>query len=100
MKSHTKRVMGLAVEKKLGFVYSVSEDGKFKVTEINSVSVVTDLTPGKSGLKALIYNPERQIFILGDGDGFVYIYNSSLVKLHYLLTTLQHPPELLLSIQT
>jgi hypothetical protein len=36
MKSHTKRVMGLAVEKKFGYVYSVGEDGKFKVTEINS----------------------------------------------------------------
>jgi hypothetical protein len=34
--AHSKRVMGLAVEKKLGYVYSVGEDGKFKVSEINS----------------------------------------------------------------
>lgn len=51
MKSHTKRVMGLAVEKKLGYVYSIGEDGKFKITDINSHSVVTELTPGKSALK-------------------------------------------------
>lgn len=71
--------MGLAVEKKLGFVYSVGEDGKFKVTEINSASVVTELTPGKSSLKYLIYNPERAIFIMADGDGYIYIYSSATV---------------------
>lgn len=36
MKSHTKRVMGLAIERKLGYVYSIAEDGKFKITDINS----------------------------------------------------------------
>jgi hypothetical protein len=46
--------------------------------------VVTEITPGKSGLKYLIYNPERQIFIMADGDGFVYIYNSSTVNYHYI----------------
>jgi hypothetical protein len=59
MKSHTKRVMGIAVEKKFGYVYSVGEDAKFKVTEINSAQVVNEISPGKSGLKYLIYNKER-----------------------------------------
>lgn len=43
MKTHTKRVMGITVERKMGFVYSVSEDGKFKITEINSMSVVNEI---------------------------------------------------------
>lgn len=72
--------MGLAVEKRLGYVYSISEDGKFKISEINSLSVVNELTPGKSGLKYLIYDPSRAIFIIGDGDGYIYIYNSLTVS--------------------
>lgn len=42
MKPHSKRVMGIAVLKELGYLYSISEDGKFKVTDINSSSVVYD----------------------------------------------------------
>lgn len=87
MKPHTKRVMGLAVEKKLGYVYSISEDGKFKVTEINSLSVVMELTPGKSGLKYMRYDTSRAVFILSDGEGFVYVYNA-----------LTHPPEMMVSV--
>ena len=81
--------MGLAAEKRLGYVYSISEDGKFKVTEINSMSVVHELTPGKSGLKHMIYDPDRAIFIIADGDGIVYVYNA-----------LTHPPELMTSAQS
>lgn len=43
MKSHTKRVMGLAADKTFGYVYSVGEDSKFKLTEFNSQSVVVEL---------------------------------------------------------
>ena len=75
MKSHTKRVMGLAADKTFGYVYSIGEDFKFNMTEINSQSVVVDLQPGKSALKHMIYNPTRSIFIIGDAEGFVYIYN-------------------------
>lgn len=75
MKSHSKRVMGLAADKTFGYVYSVSEDGKFKLTEINSHSVVCDLQPGKSALKHMIYNSYRAIFIMGDAEGNVYVYS-------------------------
>jgi hypothetical protein len=78
--------MGLTVDKRLGYVYSISEDGKFKVTEINSKSVVIELTPGRSSLKHMIYDPERAIFIIADGDGIVYIYNA-----------MSHLPELTVS---
>ena len=72
--------MGIACEPSMGFVYSISEDGKFKVTEAQSHIIVTDITPGKSGLKQLIYSPERNIFIIADGDGIVYIYTANTVN--------------------
>ena len=43
MKSHNKRVMGIAADKTFGYVYSIGEDAKFKLTEINAHSVVCDL---------------------------------------------------------
>jgi hypothetical protein len=72
--------MGIASEHSMGFVYSISEDGRFKVSEINSGSVVTEHAPGKNGLKALIYSPERAVFIIADGDGFIYIYSANIVS--------------------
>ena len=56
MNSHTKRVMGIAADKTFGYVYSIGEDAKFVLTEINSNSVITDLKPGNSALKCMIYN--------------------------------------------
>jgi hypothetical protein len=79
MKSHSKRVMGLAADKTFGYVYSVSEDAKFKLTDIHSNSVVVDLQPGSSALKHMVYNQQRSIFIMGDADGYVYIYNQNTV---------------------
>lgn len=86
MKSHTKRVMGLAADKTFGYVYSIGEDCKFKLTEINSQSVVVDLQPGTSALKHMIYNATRSIFVMGDAEGFVYIYNQNTVRQHILMT--------------
>ena len=80
MKSHAKRVMGIAFEKKLGYVYSIGEDGKFKISDVNSHSVVSEMTPGKAGLKHMLYRPDRAIFIMGDGDGYIHIYNSIAVR--------------------
>ena len=80
MSPHTKRVMGISVDRKMGFLYTISEDGKFKVTEINGCSVVASYTPGKSGLKCMIHNPKRACFIIGDGDGFIYVYGCVSVR--------------------
>lgn len=66
--------MGICADKTFGYVYSVSEDGKFKLSEINSGSTVCDLQPGRSALKCLMYHPGRAIFIMGDAEGFIYIY--------------------------
>jgi hypothetical protein len=72
--------MGIACDTSMGFVYSISDDGKFRVTELHSHTVVTDMTPGKSGLKYMIYSPERSVFIIADGDGFIYIYSANIVR--------------------
>ena len=83
MKSHTKRVMGIAADKTFGYVYSIGDDAKFKLTEINSHSVVCDLQPGKAALKQLIYNPSRAIFIMGDAEGNVFVYSQNHVKIEF-----------------
>lgn len=72
--------MGLAADETLGYVYSIAEDGRFKLTEINAHSVVCDLQPGKSALKHMVHNPSRAIFIMGDSEGFIYIYNQNHVR--------------------
>jgi len=79
MSPHLKRVMGIALLKELGYMYSVSEDGKFKITELNSQSVVTEITPGKSSLQNLELDLEHNRFIISDGDGKIYIYSSNTV---------------------
>jgi hypothetical protein len=80
-KTHSKRVMGVAADKTFGYVYSIGEDGRFKLTEVNSGSVINDLQPGKSALKHMIYNPTRAIFVMADSEGYVYIYNQNHVSL-------------------
>jgi hypothetical protein len=78
--------MGLASDKAFGYVYSVSEDATFKLSEINSQSVVVDLKPGTAGFKSMLYNTNRNIFILGDAEGYVYIYSQ--VTVRFLLNKL------------
>lgn len=67
--------MGIFVDKTLGCIFSVGEDGKFRVSDLETLSILTDITPGKSGLKWLLYSSERQAFVVPDGDGFIYIYS-------------------------
>lgn len=73
--------MGIASDPSMGMVYSISEDGKFKVTEVYSHTVVADFAPGKSSLKTMIFSPERSVFLIADGDGFIYVYRSNIVRL-------------------
>jgi hypothetical protein len=73
--------MGLHADKALGYLYSIGEDAKFKLTEVYtgkpdpSYRVVSDITPGSAPLKYMLHHEGRAIFILADGDGYVYIYN-------------------------
>jgi len=60
--------MGLASERKLGYLYSASEDGKFKITDLASKAVVTELQPGAS-LKYLSYDRKTGRITLADAEG-------------------------------
>ncbi len=40
MKTHTKRVMGLAYDNGSKWLYSISEDGRFKVTDMQNRTVL------------------------------------------------------------
>lgn len=84
--------MGLHADRALGFVYSIGDDGKFRLTDVTSHSVVTDIQPHSSsgvGLKHMIYSESRAVFIMGDGDGWIYMYSQN-----------SHPPEQVCKIQT
>jgi hypothetical protein len=80
LKTHNKRVMGMSFDYKLGYLYSISEDGRFKVTDLKTRNTLYDIAPGKAGLKYMIHDTSRAVFILADGDGFVYIYSALTVK--------------------
>ena len=67
--------MGLHADRAFGYLYSVSEDSKFKLTDISGHSVVCDFQPGQAPLTVMLYNESRAVFFIGDGDGFVYIYS-------------------------
>ena len=81
--------MGIYAERAFGYIYTVAEDGHFKLTDMKNFQVVADLTPGSSGLKYLMHNETRGVLIMADGDGNVYIYNQSV-----------HPPEQVCKLQT
>ena len=89
MKAHGKRVMGLSIDVGLGFLYSIGEDGRFKITDINVKEPIYDEPVSNTGLKCLVHDKDNQRFFIGDGEGFVYIYS---IK--------NHPPELLAKIQS
>jgi hypothetical protein len=75
--------MGMHADRALGYLYSISEDGHFKLTEVYankgdpSYKVVSDLQPGSAGLKYMIHHEDRAIFIIADGDGYIYIYSQN-----------------------
>ena len=43
--------MGLYADRAIGYLYSVSEDGTFKLTDINKHLIVSEFSPGGAPLK-------------------------------------------------
>ena len=69
--------MGVHADRALGYVYSIGEDGRFRLTDVTSHSVVTDIQPNSSssvGLKHMLFSESRAVFIIGDGEGWIYMY--------------------------
>jgi hypothetical protein len=75
--------MGIYADRAFGYLYSISEDGKFKLTDLNTCKIVTDLTVAASGLKYMIHSENRGVFIMGDGEGYIHIYNQNAVSYSY-----------------
>ena len=48
VKAHSARVMGLAIETRRGYFYSVGEDKKFKIFDLNSGENVIGTPPPRS----------------------------------------------------
>ena len=66
--------MGLSFDHSLHVLYSIGEDGKFKMTDTNLSTIIFETSPGKNSLKAMVHNKERGIFCIGDGEGNIFIY--------------------------
>lgn len=83
--------MGLHADRAFNFLYSISEDGHFKLTELKNYTIVADIqvSESSSGLKCLLYSETRGVFIISDGEGWIYIYNQA-----------AQPPELAYKVQT
>ena len=71
----------MSIDIPMGFLYSIGEDGHFKITDINSKhdnapgeEAIFDEQLSSSGLKVLIHQNDK--FYIGDGQGFVYIYSN------------------------
>ena len=67
--------MGLHVDKTLNVIFSIGEDGKFRMTDMDTFAILTEITPGKSGLKYLLHASQRNIFVIADGEGILYFYS-------------------------
>lgn len=78
---HAKRVMGLHADRAFGYLYSISEDGHFKLTDFKTKQVAADFQPGSGcGLKYMLHCETRGVFIIGDGDGMMFIFNQNAVS--------------------
>jgi hypothetical protein len=46
--------MGIYADRAFGYIYSISEDGHFKLTDMKTFQVATDLAVSNAGLKYLL----------------------------------------------
>ena len=87
IKAHSKRVMGLAYDSENHHIISISEDGKFKLSDISTEEPVHEETIGKGGLKSLVHDKFYKRMFIGDGFGSIHI-----------MSYVNYPPELIGSI--
>jgi WD40 repeat protein len=89
IKAHTSRVMGMAFDAENNQIMSISEDGKFKCSDISTQEPVHEESFGKGGLKALVHDKYYKRIFIGDGKGSVHI-----------VSHVNYPPELIGSISS
>ena len=76
-KPHSGRVMGLAYDELQGYIFSCSSDKKFKVTEYNNISCVTEVAESAFGYTALIHDKPNERLYLSTYNGHLEVYLTS-----------------------
>lgn len=89
IRAHSKRVMGMAYDHQNNHIMSISEDGKFKCSDITTEEPVHEEGFGRGGLKSMIQDKFNQRLFLADGAGSIHI-----------LSYKNYPPELLSTIKS
>ena len=88
-KPHNGRVMGLAFDDQQGYIYSCSSDKKFKITEYNNISSVTEVAESAFGYTALIHDKANERLFLTNEGGVLSVFVANVF-----------PPSLVAVIQT
>ena len=77
LKPHKDRVMGIAIDSKLGYIYSVSTDKKFIVSEANFQSSYTKAAQSTHGFTNLIYDKKNERIFASNEMGTVSAFSVS-----------------------
>jgi WD40 repeat protein len=87
-KNHLQRVMGVYVDPITQYCYTISEDKKFKVFDVNKNNVVADISCGNNMLSALDVDKDNKRMFISNRSGQIFIYDYS-TKEPKLLHTIQ-----------
>ena len=80
LKPHKERVMGIAVDSKYGYIYSVSTDKKFIVSEANYQSSFTEVATSTHGFTNLIHDKKNERLFASTESGVISVYSISSVS--------------------
>lgn len=91
-KVHQARVMGACLDSISEYIYTVGEDKRFKVFDLNKNTIVSDIACGNTMLTQLIYDKENKRLFISNRSGQVFVYDIS-PKLPSLIHTVQAHPK-------
>jgi WD40 repeat protein len=86
--------MAIQLKKHSNQLLTISEDSKLKLSDLKSYDLLADSSPTKSSLKSLLFDPDRDILLLGDSDGSLHLYSllSNLLDYQVSLQLRSHSP--------
>ena len=87
-KAHKNRVTGIIYDSETGYIYSVSEDNYFFITEIGNLKNQNEILEGPCGFTGLYEDSDNHRIFLTNEMGMVFVY-----------LTQEYPPLLVNSIQ-
>lgn len=73
-KPHKNRVMGIYYDDTTGYIYSVSSDKKFFVTEVSYLNNPSEIIEGPCGFTGLYEDKENERMFLTNEMGMVFVY--------------------------